>query len=87
MALAVDVPWEHFAACGRMDPDEIDRLFFSNDWDHQQQALAICAGCLVRRECFEANERAEAGVNASDVHGIVAMETAKDRRRRRAGAV
>ncbi len=41
--------WQADAACHDVDAD----LFFSLDEREQQQALAVCASCPVRRECLE----------------------------------
>lgn len=41
--------WQAEAACHDADAEP----FFSQDERVQQQALEICAGCPVRRECLE----------------------------------
>ena len=41
--------WQAEAACHDADAE----LFFSLEEGDQQQALAICASCPVRRECLE----------------------------------
>lgn len=41
--------WQADAACAEVDAD----LFFSQDEELQQEALAVCASCPVRRECLE----------------------------------
>lgn len=46
---APDSSWLDDAACQDVDAE----LFFSQDEFQQQQALAVCAGCPVRRECLD----------------------------------
>ncbi len=41
--------WQEFAACLYASPD----LFFSYDKEEQAIARRICAGCDVRRDCYE----------------------------------
>jgi hypothetical protein len=52
--------WQDRAAC-RSEPPE---WFDAETYENAAQALAVCAGCPVRRECFAAAvaDRAESGV-------------------------
>jgi hypothetical protein len=52
--------WQHRAACRTSPPEWFDA---ETDQD-AARALAVCAGCPVRRECFlaAAADRAESGV-------------------------
>lgn len=48
-ALVPSGTWQQDAACRDADPD----LFFTNDEEHHQAALALCAACPVRQQCLE----------------------------------
>lgn len=68
----MDEGWEERAACRGADVE----LFFSQEEDDQQRALAYCAGCQVRQQCLQS------AIKNREIYGIWGGMSESDRRAR-----
>lgn len=67
----IDESWHEDAACASSDPS----LFFAGDEEVVDDAMAMCAGCPVRRECLEF------ALEVGEMHGVWGGTTEAQRRR------
>jgi hypothetical protein len=79
--LTDDMPWLALAAC-LGEPLEV--FYPAQGNGSFDAARAICARCEVLEDCRRTCDRAEAGRPLSELHGLFANESPKQRAQRRA---
>ncbi len=75
--------WTLRIACADVDPDIFYPTGTSREYANWAPARAVCARCPVIRECRDATDRIEAERPVSEVDGMFAGETPKERKARR----
>lgn len=74
-----DDPWWSRGSCASLDPELVNKVFFSTKPSDVEYAKRICRGCPVVSECAEDALRRESKMTG-DIVGVVGGMSAEERR-------